>query len=123
MSKELYFDISSEQSGGSLYRITEAGGRVSFLYDHSTYNDDADLVEVFKTSYASFADFWKVLTANTEWFYLHPLYVHPEQRTFIRQQLQSVNWNIHPDPRWQNSHRRQWDKVLNDPAGYYRPGL
>ncbi len=123
MSKELYFDISSEQSGGSLYRITEAGGQVSFLYDHSTYNDDADLVEVFKTSYASFADFWKVLTANAEWFYLHPLYVHPEQRTFIMQQLQSVNWNIHPDPRWQNSHRRQWDKVLSDPAGYYRPGL
>ncbi|MFT3826137.1 MAG: hypothetical protein QM731_19600 [Chitinophagaceae bacterium] len=123
MAKELYFDISSEQSGGSLYRMTDDGGQVSFLYDHSTYNDDADDVKVFKTPYASFADFWKTLTRDAGWFYLHPLYVHPEVRSFVQEQLKKANWNIHPDPRWQNSHRRQWDKVLTDPAGYYRPGL
>jgi len=123
MAKELYFDISSETSGGSLYKITSATGQISFEYDHSTYNDEADEMEVFKTSFHSFADFWKDLTQNPEWFYLHPLFVHPEQRSFVQQQLQSVNWDIHPDPRWQNSHRRQWDKVLSDPGSYYKPGL
>ncbi len=40
MAKELYFDISSEDSGGSLYRVTgEKGNRLPFYYNHSTYDD------------------------------------------------------------------------------------
>jgi hypothetical protein len=121
MPQELYFDISSEQSGGSLYRITDASGAVSFLYNHSTYNDDTDDIQVFKTPYPSFEAFWQDLTKNQEWFYLHPLFVHPEQRSFVQQQLQHVNWNIHPDKKWQESHQRQWKKVLVEaPDNYYR---
>jgi hypothetical protein len=120
--RELYFDISSEQSGGSLYRTVDEGGAIAFYYNHSTYDSDRDEVKVFETIYPDFAAFWKELVKNREWYYLHPLYVHPEQRTFVQEQLKQVNWTIHPNKKWQESHQRQWDKVLTDPSGYYRQG-
>ena len=123
MQRELYFDISSEQSGGSLFRMANPGGGSTFLYNHSTYNDKTDEVKVFETRYNSFAEFWNELTKNREWFYLHPLFVHPEQRAFVQDQLKSVNWNIHPNKKWQESHQRQWKKVLTDPGNYYRGNL
>ena len=55
--------------------------------------------------------------------YLHPLFVHPELRDFIREQLKGVNWGVHPNKKWQESHQRQWKKVLTDPGNYYKgPG-
>jgi len=117
---ELYFDISSEKSGGSLYRIKDEQENFSFLYQHSTYNDDTDDIKVFETTYPTFNAFWQILTKDAEWFYQHPLYVHPEQRNFVRQQLQQVNWNLHPDKKWQESHQRQWKKVLESGDDYYR---
>jgi len=118
MPKELYFDISSEDSGGSLYRVKEKD-EVSFLYNHSTYNDKTDEVSVFDTWYTSFEAFWKVLTSDPKWYYRHPMFVHPEQREFVRDQLKVVNWGVHPNKKWQESHQRQWKKVLNDPGTYY----
>ena len=121
MPKELYFDISAEDSGGSLYRIPESGGQVAFLYNYSVCDPATGDVEVFDTWYISFEAFWKALTEDREWYYRHPLFVHPEQREFVREQLKGVNWAIHPDKKWQESHQRQWKKVLTDPATYYRP--
>ena len=120
MTKELYIDISKEDAGGSLYRITENSGQIHFYYNHSTYNSDTDELKVFETNYPDFAAFWAYITADKQWFYLHPLYIHPEQRPFIQQQLQLVNWAVAGDKKWQDSHQRQWKKVLNDPAGYYK---
>ena len=120
MRKELYFDISSEQSGGSLYRIKDDAGNFSFLYQHSTYNVERDEIKVFETTYLSFAAFWQMITNDAQWFYQHPLYVHPEQRDFIRKLLQQVNWSVHPNKKWQESHQRQWKKVLSDRDDYYR---
>jgi hypothetical protein len=120
MNKELYFDINSEQSGGSLYRIKDDTGNFSFLYQHSTYNDEQDEIKVFETPYSTFEAFWQMITRDPEWFYQHPLYVHPEQRDFIREQLQHVNWSVHPNNKWQESHQRQWKKVLTNRDDYYR---
>lgn len=120
MQRELYLDISSENSGGSLYRITAPDGSNHFQYSHSTYDEENDETKVFETAYPNFASFWADLIKDTQWFYRHPLFVHPEQRKFIETQLASVDWNIHPDPKWQTSHRRQWTKVLTDPGNYYR---
>lgn len=122
MQKELYFDISSPESGGSLFRIHK-DEKISFYYNHSTYDDNKDELKVFETYYNSFSDFWEALLKNKEWFYLHPLFVHSEQREFIKEQLKNVNWNIHPNKKWQESHQRQWKKVLNDPSAYYNPPL
>ena len=119
MQKELYFDISSEQSGGSLYKIKDRENN-SFLYHHSTYNDSTDEIKIFETVYASFTDFWQMLIQDKQWFYQHPLYVHPEQRDFIKAQLQKVDWSVHPDKKWQDSHQRQWKKVLTDKQDYYQ---
>ena len=119
--KELYFDISSAESGGSLYRINDAAGKASFRYHHSIYDEYSDDIKVFETAYPSFAAFWQQLVQNKEWFYMHPLYVHPEQRAFVQEQLKGVNWQIQGDRKWQESHQRQWKKVLTDPAGYYNP--
>ena len=120
MKGELYFDISSEEKGGSLYRLKDEGGKTSFRYNHSRYIEHKDEIQVFETYYASFIDFWQALIQNKEWFYLHPMYVHPEQRDFITKALKSVDWNIHPDIKWQISHQRQWEKVLTAPPGYYK---
>jgi hypothetical protein len=121
MPKELYFDISSEQSGGSLYRVRDVNGEISFLYNYSISDATTGEVEVFDTWYVSWEAFWKVLTADPGWYYLHPFFVHPEQREFVREHLKRVNWGVHPDKKWQESHQRQWKKVLEDPGNYY-PG-
>ncbi len=120
MKKELYIDISNENAGGSLYRITSDDGKIHFYYNHSTYNSDTDELKVFETNYADFASFWAFIITDKKWFYLHPLFVHPEQRGFITQQLQGVNWSVAGDKKWQESHQRQWKKVLNDPGEYYK---
>jgi hypothetical protein len=119
MQRELYFDISSEESGGSLYRIPGEGGTVSFFYSYSTYDSNKDEVKVFEKQYADFPAFWKELIMDPKWWYLHPLYVHPEQRNFVREQLKSANWAIHSNKKWQESHQRQWKKVLTGPGSYY----
>ncbi len=121
MPKELYFDISSEDSGGSLYRVPGEKGESSFYYNHSTYDEQADEVKVFETWYTDFEAFWKFLLTDPLWYYQHPLFVHPEQREFVQQQLKNVNWAVSRDPKWQESHQRQWKKVLTDPGNYYRP--
>ena len=120
MHQELYFDINSEQSGGSLYRIKDNAGNFSFLYQHSTYDNDRDEIKVFETPYSSFTDFWQMLITDAQWFYQHPLYAHPEQREFVKEQLQRVNWSVHANKKWQESHQRQWKKVLTDRDDYYR---
>ena len=120
MKKELYIDISNEDAGGSLYRITTDDGHIHFYYNHSTYNSDTDELKVFETNYADFPAFWKMIVTDKKWFYLHPLFIHPEQRDFIKQQLQNVDWTVSGDKKWQDSHQRQWKKVLNDPLEYYR---
>ena len=120
MEKQLYFDISSEESGGSLYKMKDDLGKTFFQYNHSTYNADSDDIKIFETTYSSFNEFWQMLTKDKQWFYQHPLYVHPEQRDFVKEQLQKVNWSVQPDKKWQDSHQRQWKKVLEDDNGYYR---
>jgi hypothetical protein len=120
MPKELYFDISSEDSGGSLYRVPEGNGEVAFLYNYSISDTASGEVEVFDKWYVSWEAFWKALTEDPEWYYRHPLFVHPEQREFVREALKRVNWGVHPDKKWQDSHQRQWKKVLEDPGAYYR---
>jgi len=120
MEKELYFDLSDEHAGGSLYRVQE-GGTVHFAYEHSEYNDDTDEIKVFHTRFADFAGFWQMITANPQWYFLHPLFVHPEQRDFVAAQLRGADWSVSGDLKWQQSHQRQWTKVLSDPGKYYRP--
>lgn len=119
MPKELYFDISSENTGGSLFRIPEPNGEIAFLYNYSIADPKSGEVSVFDTWYVSFEAFWKVLTKDPEWYYLHPLFVHPDRREFVREALKKVNWAIYPDKKWQESHQRQWKKVLSDPTTYY----
>ena len=120
MKKELYFDISNESAGGSLYRVTKDDGAVDFLYQHSTYDTDKDEVKVFDTRYPDFAAWWQGLTADKNWFYQHPLFVHPDERAFVQEQLKQVNWDIMPGKKWQESHQRQWKKVLEGGGSYYR---
>ena|SRR5579872_3086576 len=120
MPKELYFDISSEDSGGSLFRVPEPDGGVAFLYNYSVADARTGEVEVFDTWYVSFEAFWKALKKDPLWYYRHPLFVHPEQRAFVAGELKGVNWAVYPDKKWQESHQRQWKKVLTDPAAYYQ---
>ena len=117
MKPELYFDISTEESGGSLYRQPDG----SFMWHHSTYNEEQDETKVFRTAYPDFEAFWRVLTRDQEWYFQHPLFVHPEVRPFVRQQLQGANWSVQGNAKWQMSHQRQWTKVLSGGSDYYNP--
>lgn len=117
MKPELYFDISTEENGGTLFRLPDG----SFIWQHSTYNDDMDETKVFRTAYPSFAAFWQMLVQDREWYFQHPLFVHPEVREFLRQQLKGVDWEIQGDAKWQISHQRQWTRVLSGNADYYNP--
>jgi hypothetical protein len=119
MRQELYFDISSETSGGSLYKIDDGNQRESFVFEYSTVDTATEEIKVHKTSFTSFDSFWKEISKE-RWFYMHPLFVHPDIRSFIEQQLQHVNWSIEGNLKWQESHKRQWKKVLTDPGKYYR---
>lgn len=120
MNKELYIDISNEDAGGSLYRVTGDNGNTHFYYNHSTYNSDTDEIKVFETDYPDFAAFWQYISQDKKWFFLHPLFIHPEQRAFFKEQLQHVNWSVSGDKKWQESHQRQWKKVLESPGEYYK---
>ena len=62
MQPQVYFDISSTESGGTLYRVNNEDGSTSFIYDHSTYDEYRDEIKVYKTPYPSFALFWQELT-------------------------------------------------------------
>ena len=119
MRSELYFDISSEISGGSLYKLEDENGNVSFLFEHSALDESTDEMKVHKTPFNSFDSFWNELSKE-RWFYMHPLFIHPRIRPFIEEQLQNVDWSVEGDFKWQESHRRQWKKVLSDPGQYYR---
>ena len=119
MPKELYFDIHSEDCGGSLYRVINETEGVAFYFNYSVTDLRSGEVKVFETWYVSFEAFWKVLTKDPVWYYQHPLFVHPEQRAFVQEQLKGVNWTVYPDKKWQESHQRQWKKVLTDPPEYY----
>jgi hypothetical protein len=119
MAKELYFDIHSEDCGGSLYRIVDEKEGAAFYFNYSVTDPRSGEVKVFETWYISFEAFWKVLTKDPVWYYQHPLFVHPEQRAFIQGQLKGVNWAVYPDKKWQESHQKQWKKVLTDPPEYY----
>jgi hypothetical protein len=120
MKKELYFDISSEEKGGSLFRVLDENAAYQFYYSYSTYDNDRDEIKLFEKSYNFFEEFWQDLIKEVDWFYLHPFFVHPEQRAFVKTQLENVNWEINPDRKWQESHKNQWKKILSDPDKYYR---
>lgn len=120
MEKEVYFDISDEQSGGTLYRV-QRGAAAHFEYEHSEYNDETGDIKVFHTNFPDFPAFWQSIKKNPQWYFLHPLFVHPEQRPFVRAELDGVDWSVSGDSKWQQSHQRQWTKVLSDPGQYYRP--
>ena len=123
MIKDLYFDISSEEKGGSLYRVVNENPEPSFYYSYSIYDEKKDEIKLHEKMYNSFEEFWKELVSDSEWFYLHPFFVHPEQRSFVQEQLKNVNWEIHPDKKWQMSHQNQWKKALSAPEKYYKSAL
>ncbi|MBS1562934.1 MAG: hypothetical protein JST39_01040 [Bacteroidetes bacterium] len=120
MKKELYFDISNENAGGSLYRVQKDDGLVVFYYQHSTYDDVRDEVKVFEDHYPDFNSWWQKITQDKQWYYQHPLFVHPDIRPFVKEQLQGVNWAVSSNKKWQESHQRQWKKVLEGGGSYYR---
>jgi hypothetical protein len=123
MDKELFFDIVSDEWAGGLYRVTSDSGTTNFYYHHSLSDleDDNQKTTVTESFFPGFAAFWKQFTLNNRWFTFHPLFIHPEERAFIREELKKVNWKLVADDKWREMYQRQWNKVLNNPASYYKP--
>ena len=121
--KELYFDIVSDEWAGGLYRLITETGKTSFYYHYSLSDleDDNGKTTVVETHYTDFEAFWKQFTTNNRWFTFHPLYIHPEQRSLVKDALATINWQLVADEKWREMYRRQWNKVLNNPAEYYKP--
>jgi len=126
MNKELYFDIVSDEWSAGLYKLTAATGAISYYYHHTLSDledENHNTAVVTETNYPGFAAFWEYFTMNGRWFTYHPLYIHPEQRPFIKEELKKVNWTSVADQKWRDMYQRQWNKVLNNPAVYYKPLL
>ena len=121
MQKELYFDIVSEEGAGALYCITASDGNTNFYYHYCASDLDSDRTETKESDFKDFTDFWKDFASDKKWFCLHPLYIHPELRPFIKQQLDNISWRLVTDDHWRIMYQRQWNKVLNNPAEYYKP--
>lgn len=121
MNKELYFDIVSEEGAGALYYITTNDGKKNFYYHYCSSDLETGDAENTETDFLNFIDFWKYFIADKNWFCLHPLYIHPELRAFIKQQLNNISWRLVTDDQWRVMYQRQWNKVLNNPAEYYKP--
>jgi hypothetical protein len=45
---ELYFDISSEKKGGSLFRVKQENIATEFRYNYSLYDEEKDEIKVFE---------------------------------------------------------------------------
>ena len=121
MQKILYFDIVSDEGAGALTLLISDDGKRSFHYHYSASDLEYEKVVNKENMFVSFMEFWQFFTRDQKWFLLHPLYIHPEQRDFVRQQLKKVNWNIVEDEKWQDMYQRQWNKALTGPAEYYTP--
>ena len=121
MHEDLYFDIVSDEGAGALYHAGTGTVEKNFRYHYTSSDLDNDTTTSSVTNYSSFAEFWKEFTRNKRWFTLHPLYIHPEQRPFIKAELGKINWNVIADEKWRDMYQRQWNKVLNNPPGYYKP--
>lgn len=121
MQKELYFDVVSEEGAGGLYRLRGNNDGARFTYHYSSADLETDKVITSETSFDEFAGFWNFFVADPLWFCLHPLYIHPDQRAFVKQQLAKIDWNIVRDEKWREMYQRQWNKVLTNPAAYYSP--
>jgi len=121
MPKELYFDIVSDQGAGGLYLVIAGDGSTTFYYHYCSTDLETDRVETTEANFNNFTDFWKHFTSDIKWYCLHPLYIHPELRSFIKQQLDNVSWKLVKDDHWRVMYQRQWNKVLNNPAEYYKP--
>ena len=122
MREILYFDIVSDEGAGALYLVESDTGEKHFYYHYTSSDLENDKTASSSTNYSSFADFWPVFKRNNRWFTLHPLYIHPWHRPFIKEELGKVNWNVIADEKWRIMYQRQWNKVLNNPAEYYKPG-
>ncbi len=121
MHKELYFDFVSEDGSAAVDRITNEQSDTYFNYQYSSSDLERDRMMVAEKRFETFNEFWTTFVENKQWFCLHPLFIHPEQRPFIREKLKAVNWSSVKDEKWQDMYQRQWNKVLNGPATYYKP--
>ncbi len=123
MNKELFFDIVSDEWAGGLYRLNDDKGNKSFYYHRSSsdLDEDKNTNAVIENNYNSFTEFWAEFIKDNRWFTLHPLYIHPDQRPFIKEELKNVNWKVVTDEKWRDMYQRQWNKVLTNPASYYQP--
>ncbi len=121
MREDLYFDIMSVEGAGGLYVVEPASAEKHFRYHYTSSDLENDKTTNTSARYSSFEEFWKEFIKNNRWFTLHPLYIHPEQRPFIKEELRKVNWKVIADEKWRDMYQRQWNKVLNNPAEYYKP--
>lgn len=113
---ELLFEIFADVIS---YTVYQEGMTQKVLVEEALFDEDSNLLQVESSSFPDFYSFWKVFLQKENWHYFHPLFIATTCRPLIKEALEKVNWNVHPDIKWQQSHQKQWDKVLADPGKYY----
>lgn len=109
----LYFDYGTDASTGSLHRLADGSFELTQSFE------EGEEVRVERRPFASFESFWEDLARQGHLAFVHPLFVHPEARPFVSAQVGKADFSAEGDARWQGSHRRQWNKVLEAPSTYY----
>src|SRR5689334_8852875 len=121
MNKELFFDFVSEDGSGAVEKLAGAEKPDQYQYQYTSSDLENDKIQITNKAFDSFEAFWTAFIQNKYWYCLHPLFIHPEWRAFIKEKLKKVNWSLVEDEKWREMYQRQWNKVLTAPATYYRP--
>lgn len=113
---QLIFEVHADAAS---YTVYQENATNTIIVEEVKFDEFSEIVDKEKLSFSDFNSYWKVFTQKTNWHYFHPLFIAVEYRDMVKAALEDVDWNIFPDIKWQQSHQKQWDKVLTDPANYY----
>lgn len=113
---QLIFEAHADSSSYTVYQ-EHASNQI--LVEEVTFNEFSDIVDKKKDYYPDFFSYWKEFSQKPNWHFFHPLFIAPDYRSLVQDALEKVDWNIFPDVKWQQSHQKQWEKVLSDPEKYY----
>lgn len=114
---QLIFEVHADAASFTVYQEHATN---QIVVEEVKFDEFSELVDKDKTTFPDFYSYWKIFSQKPNWHYYHPLFIDVQYRELVREALETVDWNIFPDIKWQQSHQKQWDKVLSDPADYYR---
>ena len=111
--KEAFFQYGTEGGGETLYRHNKDGEIIFYTEGRSGGILDEEEIKKWKHDYKDFNHFWNsYFTQLGNWYYFHPVFIHPDIRDFIKAALQKIQH----DSFYKRNAKHSWQKALNPPV-------